>query len=101
MKERLVTPNDDAYWVEQLLKLGMRSRRNELFNLPSEALMEISRATLRVINTPEIDVDEFVHHGPSIGQADAGGRASHDTPAAGCAGNPDHQRHPSYRRPDL
>lgn len=50
MKERLVTPDADAYWVEQLLKLGFKSRRNELFNLPRAALMEISSATGETID---------------------------------------------------
>jgi hypothetical protein len=45
MKERLGTPEADAYWVEQMLKLGLRCRQNEISNLSNAALMEISSAT--------------------------------------------------------
>ena len=45
LKERLVTPDAGAYWVEQMLELGLTSRRKELSNLPAAAVMEISSAT--------------------------------------------------------
>ena len=45
MKERLVTSDVGAYWVEHMLELSLTSRQKELSNLSAAALMEISRAT--------------------------------------------------------
>ncbi|MDX2445952.1 MAG: hypothetical protein QNK29_02000 [Desulfobacterales bacterium] len=50
MKERLVTPDAGVYWVEQMLKLGLRSHRKELSNLSTAALMELSIATGEAID---------------------------------------------------
>jgi hypothetical protein len=45
MKGRLDTSELAAYWVEQMLALGLASHRKELSNLSTAALMEISIAT--------------------------------------------------------
>ena len=54
MKERLVSPDAGAYWVEQMLKLGLASRRKELSTLSAAALMEISRATGETVDDDTI-----------------------------------------------
>jgi hypothetical protein len=50
MKERLVSADVGAYWVEQMLALGLACRQRELSNLSAAALMEISIATGETID---------------------------------------------------
>jgi hypothetical protein len=54
MKKRLPHPDAGVYWVEQMMKLDLKSRRKEFYNLPTAAFMEISAATGETIDRETI-----------------------------------------------